>query len=108
MASDSSERIFSIPFPVRYPCFGSLDQTIMWMWGWCFSSWKAAHQRKSPGGIFIAAASVCSSDISVLSSSTASSACLKEAVLRLESFASRWVICSSISSKLLEHASPRD
>ena len=19
------------------PCFGSADQTIMWMWGWCFS-----------------------------------------------------------------------
>ena len=27
----------------------------MWTWGWLPSSWKAAYQRKSSGGIFIAA-----------------------------------------------------
>ena len=25
-----------MPFSVRYPCFGSVDQTIMWMWGVVF------------------------------------------------------------------------
>jgi len=38
---------------LRYACPGFTDQAIMWTWGWWPSSWKAAYQRKSEGGIFI-------------------------------------------------------
>ena len=38
----------------RVRCVKEVKETIMWMCGWCFSSWKAARHRKLLGEIFMA------------------------------------------------------